>query len=64
MQVVAVEKTGLRVEAFGPLNISVHQHVLPRNKGIFEHHNGVVLVETAGQRCLERALCFGFIGRP
>jgi hypothetical protein len=40
-----VEKSGARIEVLEALDVAIDDYVLPRNEGVIEYENGVVLVE-------------------
>src|SRR5581483_5135521 len=50
----AVDEAGAGIELLQPLHVAVNEHVLPGDEDVVEDEDGVVLVETGGERIIPR----------
>jgi hypothetical protein len=49
----------LREEVVSEIDVAVDEHVLPGDEGVVQDEHGVVLVEAAGERVVERGAHHG-----
>ncbi len=54
LELVARQEPGLREKDLELLEVAVKEHVLPGNERVVEYEDGIVLVESRGQRIVER----------
>ena len=64
MQVVAIEKSGLRKERVCAFDVPEDEEVLPRDERLVENQHGIILVETARERMIECTASVLLVGRP
>src|SRR5262249_6090966 len=49
----ARDKSSLRKEVVGGVNIAIDEDIFPGDKGVLQHKNGVILIEPAGERIVK-----------